>query len=32
MSTKIGFLIAKEAPRKQLVNLMPIDFNFEIQR
>lgn len=32
MSTKIGFLIAKEAPRKQLVNLMPIDFNFEIPR
>ncbi len=30
ISTKIGFLIAKEAPRKQLVNLMPIDFNFEI--
>ena len=28
--TKVGFVTAKEPPRKQLVNLMLIDFNFEI--
>jgi hypothetical protein len=28
--TKVGFVIAKEPPRRQLVNLMLIEFNFEI--
>ena len=28
--TKVGFVVAKQPPSKQLVNLMLIDFNFEI--
>jgi mono/diheme cytochrome c family protein len=28
--TKVGFVLAKEPPQKQLVNLMVLDFNFEI--
>src|SRR5262249_16481252 len=28
--TKVGFVLGKQPPHKQLVNLMLIDFNFEI--
>jgi hypothetical protein len=31
IQTKVGFVITKEPPRKQLVNLVLIDFDFEIR-